>query len=165
MKHIILEANDTEVIAFDMADLAARLNKLTDTRDKRGKIYPLGMLLAMIILAKLAGEDKPSGIAEWIRLRCDSFVTIFNCKHRRMPCLNIVRAVLQCVVSIEELKRVLGDYLYETYGGQQSRLVTMDGKTMRGTIPKGCTQGTHLLAAYGRGLTGALKTGSTTGGM
>lgn len=148
MKHIILEANDTGVIAFDLADLAARLNKLTDTRDKRGKIYPLGMLLAMIILAKLAGEDKPSGIAEWIRLRCDAFVTIFNCKHRRMPCLNIIRGVLQEVVSIEELEKLLGDYLYETYGGQQSRLVTMDGKTMRGTIPKGCTQGTHLLAAY-----------------
>lgn len=82
MKHIILEANDTDVIAFDLADLAARLNKLTDTRDKRGKIYPLGMLLTMIILAKLAGEDKPSGIAEWIRLRRDAFVTIFNCKHR-----------------------------------------------------------------------------------
>jgi predicted transposase YbfD/YdcC len=65
-----------------------------------------------------------------------------------MPCLNIIRGVLQEVVSIEELEKLLGDYLYETYGGQHARLVTMDGKTMRGTIPKGCTQGTHLLAAY-----------------
>jgi predicted transposase YbfD/YdcC len=148
MKHIILEANDTDVIAFDLADLAACLNKLTDTRDKRGKIYPLGMLLTMIILAKLAGEDKPSGIAEWIRLRRDAFVTIFNCKHQRMPCLNIIRGVLQEVISIEELEKLLGNYLYKTYGGQQSRLVTMDGKTMRGTIPKGCRQGIHLMAAY-----------------
>lgn len=148
MKHIILEANETDVIAFNLADLATRLNQLTDTRDKRGKIYPLGMLLTMIILAKLAGEDKPSGIAEWIRLRCDAFVTIFNCKHQRMPCLNIIRGVLQEVISIEELEKVLVDYLHETYGGQQSQLVTIDGKTMRGTIPKGYTQGVHLLAAY-----------------
>lgn len=148
MKHIILEANETDVIAFNLADLATRLNQLTDTRDKRGKIYPLGMLLTMIILAKLAGEDKPSGIAEWIRLRCDAFVIIFNCKHQRMPCLNIIRGVLQEVIAIEELEKVLVDYLHETYGGQQSQLVTIDGKTMRGTIPKGYRQGVHLLAAY-----------------
>lgn len=65
-----------------------------------------------------------------------------------MPCLNIIRGVLQEVISIEELEKLLGDYLYERYGGQQSRLVSMDGKTMRGTIPKGCTQGIHLMAAY-----------------
>ena len=148
MKHIILEANETGVIAFNLADLAARLNHLTDTRARRGRIYPLGMLLTMIILAKLAGEDKPSGIVEWIRLRGNAFVAIFNCKHQRMPCLNIVRWVLQEVISIEELEKILGEYLYETYGGQHSHLLTVDGKTMRGTIPKGYTQGVHLMAAY-----------------
>jgi predicted transposase YbfD/YdcC len=38
--------------------------------------------------------------------------------------------------------------LHRTYGGQQSILVTIDGKTLRGTIPKGKTRGVHLLAAY-----------------
>lgn len=94
MKHIILEANDTEAIVFDVADLAARLSQLTDTRKKRGKIYPLGMILTLVILAKLSGEDKPSGITEWIRFRRDYFVTLFNFKHQRMPCLNIIRGVL-----------------------------------------------------------------------
>lgn len=148
MKHIILEANNTDAIVFDIANLAARLEQLTDTRDKRGKIYPLGMILTLVILAKLAGEDKPSGIAEWIRLRCDAFVALFNCKHRRMPCLNIIRWVLQEIVSLAELERIFQHYLHEMYGGQASRLVTIDGKTMRGTIPKGSTQGVHLLAAY-----------------
>ncbi len=148
MKHIILEANDTDAIVFNVADLEARLSQLTDTRDKRGKIYPLSMLLTMVVLAKLVGEDKPSGIAEWIRLRCESFVTLFDCKHRRMPCLNIIRWILQEVVSLEELEKIFNQYLHETYGGQESQLVTIDGKTMRGTIPKGSTQGVHLLAAY-----------------
>lgn len=35
-----------------------------------------------------------------------------------------------------------------TAGKKVGWLVTIDGKTMRGTIPKGCTQGTRLLAAY-----------------
>jgi hypothetical protein len=124
------------------------LNQLTDTRDKRGKIYPLGMILTLVILAKLAGEDKPSGITEWIRLRCDAFVKIFNCKHHRMPCLNIIRWVLEEIVSLEELEEIVSHYLQETYGGEQSQLISMDGKTMRGTIPKGSSQGVHLLAAY-----------------
>lgn len=148
MKHIILAAKETEAIVFDVADLAARLDKLPDKRDRRGKIYPLGMILTLVILAKLAGEDRPAGITEWIRLRRDAFVQLFNCKHQRMPCLNIIRGILQEVVGVEELERVLSHYLQETYGGQQSQLVAMDGKTMRGTIPKGSTQGVHLLAVY-----------------
>jgi len=121
---------------------------MTDTRDARGKIYPLSMIITMIVLAKLAGEDKPSGITEWIRLRCDSFVKLFKCKHQRMPYLNIIRGILREIVSLDELEKIFGHYLHETYGGGHSKLISIDGKTMRGTIPKGSTQGVHLLAAY-----------------
>lgn len=148
MKHIILEANGTDAIVFDHADLAAYLNQLTDIRSRRGKIYPLSLILTTVILAKLAGEDKPSGIAEWIRLRCAAFVELFNFKHQRMPCLNIIRWVLQSIISLDELEKVFNRYLYESYGGQESCLITIDGKTMRGTIPKGSTTGVHLLAAF-----------------
>ena len=149
MQHIILATQDTTSgIVFNIADLEARLNQLTDTRDKRGKIYSLGMILIMVILAKLSGEDKPSGIAQWIRLRCHAFVKLFNCKHQRMPCLNTIRSVLQEVVSLEELEAIFWRYLHETYGGHESQLIAIDGKTMRGTIPKGSSQGVHLLAAY-----------------
>lgn len=148
MKSIILESLDTEAIVFDLADLAAQLERLPDSRDKRGKIYPLGMVLALVVLAKLAGEDRPSGIAQWIRLRCEAFVSLFNCQHQRMPCLNIIRWILQEIVSAEALERAFAHYLHETYGGQHSQLVAIDGKTMRGTIPKGHSQGVHLLAAF-----------------
>lgn len=148
MKRITLEAKNTEAIAFDVAELMARLDRLPDTRDRRGKIYPLGMVLTLIILAKLAGEDKPSGICEWIRLRRDTFVAVFNCQHQRMPCLNTIRWILQEVISVEALEKEFTRFLYETYGGRQSQLIAIDGKTMRGTIPKGQTQGVHLLAAY-----------------
>jgi hypothetical protein len=139
VKHIILEANNTDAIIFDIRDLETRFKQLTDTRHAQGKIYPLSMILTLVILAKLAGEDKPSGITEWIRLRCDSFVKLFKRTHQRMPCLNIIRGVLQEIVSLEELERIFGHYLHETYGGRQSKLVSIDGKTMRGTIPKGST--------------------------
>ena len=147
MKHIILEGQETGVVVLDVADLANHLEQLPDPRDRRGKVYPLGMVLTLVILAKLAGEDKPSGITEWIRLRRDAFVELFNFKHRRMPCLNVIRGLLTNICD-EALEKAFNHYLAATYGGQQSQLVVIDGKTMRGTIPKGQTRGVHLLAAY-----------------
>jgi predicted transposase YbfD/YdcC len=124
------------------------LDQLTDTRQARGKIYSLSFILTIVLLAKLAGEDKPSAIAEWIKLRRVQLVTAFGCQRDRVPCLNTIRTVLSEVVSLAELQRLFKQYLHESYGGQQSRLLTMDGKTMCGTIPKGGQQGVHLLAAY-----------------
>ena len=139
MKHIILEGQGTGAVVLDVADLVARLEQLPDPRDRRGKIYPLGMVLTLVILAKLAGEDKPSAITEWIRLWCDAFVKLFNCKHRRMPCLDIICGLL-ANISDEALEKAFNHYLAATYGSQQSQLVVIDRKTMRGTIPKGQTR-------------------------
>jgi predicted transposase YbfD/YdcC len=100
------------------------------------------------VLAKLAGEDKPSAIAEWINLRQRQLVAAFGFKEERVPCLNTIRTILSEVVSTAELQKILNQCLYESFGGQQSQLVSMDGKTMRGTIPKGGQQGVHLMAAY-----------------
>ena len=44
----------------------------------------------------------------------------------------------------DNLQQYSNQYLHQTYGGQQSILIVIDGKTLRGTIPKGKTQGVHL---------------------
>jgi predicted transposase YbfD/YdcC len=46
------------------------------------------------------------------------------------------------------MQTYLNRFLHEAYGGLVTVLVSIDGKTMRGTIPTGQTQGVHLLAAY-----------------
>lgn len=148
MQCIILKANEVKGIVFNLADLAHYLNKLTDPRDQRGKVYELGTILSMIVLARLSGQDKPHGIFEWIRIRQETFVKIFSLKRKQTPCLNTLRTILAEVVSLDELERTLQQYLNLRYGGQSSMFICIDGKTMRGTIPKGCTQGVHLLSAY-----------------
>ncbi len=65
-----------------------------------------------------------------------------------MPSLNTIRRTLAETVIAEELQTVFNRFLHQTYGGQQSILVTLDGKTLRGTIPKGESSGVHLLVAY-----------------
>ena len=52
------------------------------------------------------------------------------------------------MVDEAKLAELFRSCLHETYGGQASQLVVLDGKTLRGTIPKGKTQGVHLLAVY-----------------
>lgn len=148
MKHITFECSGTDGFIIDLSRLQQKLDQLTDTRQARGKIYSLSFILTIILLAKLAGEDKPSAIAEWIKLRRIQLVGAFGCERERVPCLNTIRTVLSEVISLAELQKQFNQYLHECFGGQRSQLVTMDGKTMRGTIPKGEQQGVHLLAAY-----------------
>ncbi len=148
MKHITIAAGEAEGIIFDLNGLVEKLDQLPDTRQARGKIYPLSFILVLVLLAKLAGEDKPSAMAEWIRLRRRRLVTALGFQRERVPCLNTIRTVLSEVVSLNELQQLFTRYLHQCFGGQRSRLISLDGKTMRGTIPKGKQQGVHLMAAY-----------------
>jgi len=148
MRDIILEASLEGVIAFNLSDLEIHLRQVKDKRSRFGKIYPLSMILVLYILAKLSGQDKPSSVTSWYQKRKALLLNCFDFHHDRLPCLNTIRNVLSDAFNAEELGDVLTGYLHREYGGQQSTLLTIDGKTMRGTIPKGLTQGVHLLAVY-----------------
>ena len=52
-----------------MRSLWRRLASLGDRRRRRGKRYGLPLVLLLIVLAKLSGEDRPSGIADWVKHR------------------------------------------------------------------------------------------------
>ena len=148
MDHITLENGQEEGFVFDVGDLMEKLTQLADPRKARGKRYSLSFLLVVILLAKLAGEDTPKGMAEWLKLRRRQIVAAFNSERDSVPAYNTIRRTLAETVSESDLQESFRQYLHQRYGGQQSILVVLDGKTMRGTIPKGKTQGVHLLAAY-----------------
>ncbi|MGH7927958.1 MAG: ISAs1 family transposase [Candidatus Binatia bacterium] len=148
MNHITLENSAEAGIVFDVGELMEKLQSLADKRKARGKRYPLPFLLVSILLAKLAGEDTPKGIADWLQLRREQIVTGFNLERNGVPAYNTIRRTLAETVSESELQEAFRQFLHQRYGGQQSILVVLDGKTLRGTIPKGKRQGVHLLAAY-----------------
>jgi predicted transposase YbfD/YdcC len=147
MKHITLTSKKSKNVVFDMGQLMEKLEELTDTRGAEGKQYPLPVLLVFILLAKLSGEHQPTGITEWIGLRRQQLMAAYQCKRQTAPSLNTIRRTLSAI-SADELHQIFKRFLHQKYGGQQSVLVAIDGKTLRGTIPKGKTQGVHLLAAY-----------------
>lgn len=148
MNHITLENRAEAGVVFDVGNLMEKFESLSDQRQARGKRYSLSFLLVAILLAKLAGENTPKGIAEWLHLRQAQVVAAFQLERERVPAYNTIRRTLAEMVSESELQAVFQQFLHQRYGGQQSILVVIDGKTLRGTIPHGKRQGVHLLAAY-----------------
>ncbi len=146
--HITLDKTVAEEIGFDVNTLLEQLKEVTDKRQARGIRYSLTFLLGIIILAKLAGQHKPSAIAQWAKLRRRHLVKAFKCQRDTVPALNTIRRTLSDTVAASELFSILNRFLHEAQGGQQSKQICLDGKSLRGTIPPGKTQGEHMLAAF-----------------
>lgn len=156
-------STDEEILVFDVGSLYARLQKMKDLRRRRGKRYPLAMILTMILLAKLAGEDEPRGIAGWLKNRAALLCRLLNFTRGTTPHHTTISRVLGGAVEAEELDEVIGAFLLDIQlasangadaGEKVWVVISFDGKTLRGTIALGETQGYHLLAAYlpGRGV-------------
>jgi predicted transposase YbfD/YdcC len=133
---------------FDVGSLYDRFLTLTDKRKARGKRYELAVVLILVVLAKLAGEDRPTGIAEWARHRQGVLTSLLGLARARLPSHNTYRRLLRDVVEVAELQTVIRQCLGELPGVGQSVLIALDGKTLRGSIETGRTRGVHLLAAY-----------------
>ena len=99
----------------------------------------------LALLAKLSGENHAYGIAQWAQKRSAALGLLLGLG-KRMPCHNTYRRVLGEWVRTAEFEAQVTAFLCE-HGGQ-SVLIALDGKTLRGTIPTGASQGVHLLAAY-----------------
>ncbi len=132
---------------LDLDSLYARFETLQDQRQDRGKRYPLALVLVLVVLAKLAGEDYPEGIAQWARARAPSLCQTLSFPRKSLPAGNTYRRILAALL-IEEFEELIRQFLKQPPGAGQSVLISLDGKVLRGTIPAGSTQGVHLLSAY-----------------
>jgi predicted transposase YbfD/YdcC len=137
-----------EALVFELNSLYAWLLKLTDGRKRRGIRYPLTLILLMVILAKLGGEDGPKGMAEWLKLRIDFLVSHLKLCRASVPHPVTISRVLGLAVDIQQFENLISAFFRSLPGAGQSSLVTMDGKTIRSTIPLGEGRGQHLLAVY-----------------
>ncbi len=133
---------------FNVGSLLSYLAKLKDTRKARGIRYSLVTILLLIILAKLCGEDTPYGIAEWAQLRSEWLIELLHLKHKRLPHHSTYRRILAEVVDSAALDKTIGDYLEQLPREKQDVVISIDGKTVRGTITAEDPFGLHLLAAY-----------------
>jgi predicted transposase YbfD/YdcC len=146
MQSIPLAPQSTSLL--DLDHLLQRLETVADGRHAKGLRYRLAPVLLLLILAKLAGQDRPSGIADWVQHRGQQLRHLLQLPWPRMPHHNTYRRLLQAVIPPEELNRLVGQELQRLPGVGQSDLLAIDGKTVRGVISPARPRGEHLLAAY-----------------
>jgi predicted transposase YbfD/YdcC len=133
---------------FDVGSLYQYLDELQDCRDPRGLRYPLAVALVFIILAKLAGEQEPRGIAQWVALRKELLKEALHFARDTTPAAITYSRILGKAVDVAQLQQTVSRFLLSRSQADQALEINLDGKALRGTIPAGRTQGVHLLAAY-----------------
>ena len=137
-----------EGLVVEMSSLFACLASLHDQRDARGLRYSLVTVLVFVVLAKLAGEDRLRGIAEWVMQRKEELAAALGLSRAQAPHASTYSRILARAVNAEELERVVSQFFARQPGAGRSVVIVLDGKTLRGTIAAGEARGVHLLAAY-----------------
>jgi predicted transposase YbfD/YdcC len=135
-------------VVFDLGSLYARFQELHDQRKPRGKRYSLATVLVILCLAKLCGEDRPSGIAEWAKHRGEWIVKVLGLKRSSMPHHNTYRRILAEGVHADELEQLMRAHFQHRGKAGYQVVMAMDGKVLRGTIDTDAQEGLWLLAAY-----------------
>lgn len=138
----------TEVgVVMDVGSLYAYFQTLRDSRKPKGLRYQLVSILVMVTMAKICGQDTPSGIADWVKHRSAQFIEVLKLKRKSMPHHSTYRRILGEVISVDELEQVVSTYLTEKKFFGKQILIAIDGKVLRGTLDDR-QEGTYLLAAY-----------------
>ncbi len=158
------EPGVAEGLSIDPASLYQAFEQVTDGRKRKGKRYPLPLLLTLLMLGKLAGETSVNGIVDWIKERQGWLRCQLNWPKRFPTNSTYSEALARC--DAEQIVIVIASVLLkaravEQCGTEPSRLqaqkqeetltyVAMDGKTLRGTLGHESVgqPSVHLLSLY-----------------
>ena len=148
-----MESNTGQVI--NVGSLYHRLESLKDRRKAKGKRYALATIMLGMFLAKLCGEDKPSGMAEWVALRGKWIAQVLGLKRKSMPSHHTYRRALADHVDAMEFEALAREHQRHCGKAGYQVVVAMDGKILRGTIDLESHDGLCLLAVFlpGEGIT------------
>jgi len=140
-------------VLYEVGSVYGRMLKLSDIRKARGKLYRLEDVLMIIVLAKLCGEDRPSGIAEWAKNHQELLVQLLHWSRPVFPSHSTYRRILAYVVYQEEVEQLVGEYNQAGEHGEVYAMVgleptTLDGKAPRGMRKKDDDFSEYLLSVY-----------------
>jgi predicted transposase YbfD/YdcC len=147
----VTPAGQERSFTINLTDLLERLQTVPDQRKRRGVRYPLAVLLAIAVLAKLCGQSQVHALAGWAQERASELASVFGLKRPRMPHPTTWTRVLGHAVTAEAIEAALQPLLLTTSAevpARASRQIALDGKTLRGTIPATKRSGVHLVTAY-----------------
>jgi hypothetical protein len=121
------------------------LGELGDPRAPRGIRYPLVPVLALCLLAALAGHTTLAAISQFGRLRKHRLAHALGFKRGTIPAASTLSELLRDL-DADHLDRIIGRWLASRHASGWE-VINLDGKTACGSRD-GEAPGTHLLAAY-----------------
>lgn len=142
-----MKCNISEGQVFDVGSLYGKFRELKDKRNPKGLRYELGTLVLLMTLAKICGEDNPSGMADWAKHRRELLCEALQLERKSMPHHSTYRRISEEVLCVEELEEMLSALWSEKRFFGKQVLLAMDGKVLRGTLNDE-QKGVYLLAAY-----------------
>ena len=152
MQYSTLELNvklPEQELVFEVGSLYSRLQELEDKRKRRGLLYELTPILFIAVLAKMMEQDQFGEIAHWAKLRTHELCQLLGLKRLTMPHRTTWARILGEAVDVKELEKIVAEFIAAQLSpeipSRGSVVVSIDGKSIRGTIPKGKTQGVHLM--------------------
>jgi len=140
-----------QALTINLSELLERLQTIPDQRKRRGVRYPLAVLLAIAVLAKLCGQSQVHALAQWAHERAAELSAVFGLKRARMPHPTTWTRVLGNAVAAAAIEAALQPLLVQPTAEvpeRASRQIALDGKTLRGTIRGTASGGVHLVSAY-----------------
>jgi len=144
------------------ASLIDLLHNLKDPRDPRGVQYPLVPVLALCLVAILAGHTSLTAIAQFGRLRGKRLGHALGFPSQKMPAATTLSLLLR-QLDADHLDRLIGAWLAGRHAAGWDH-IAIDGKVLRGSRD-GDVPGVHLLAAYApqaAAVLGQLQVAATT---
>ena len=142
------EKEQTEGKIINVKHLMSYLKRVKDRRKRRGIRYDLEIILVLFILAKLCGQNKVYGIADWVQQRSEYLTKVLGLNRKCLPHHSTYRRILTDEIDNDELEEIMSQYLAQLPRKGQDVVIAFDGKTVRGTITAQDKFGLHLLAAY-----------------
>ena len=155
-----------ESLAIDAASLYQAFEQVKDGRGKKGKRYPLALILTLILLGKMAGETTIEGIIDWVDGRKKELKRLLNWPKgfptnktyidtlAKCDYHEIAKAIAQVIVRAKEVKQCndKSTQLMERQMDGEEKLIhtAVDGKAMRGTRKhvRANQPPVHLLSFY-----------------
>src|SRR5947208_1195727 len=155
-----------ESLAIDAASLYQAFEQVKDGRGKKGKRYPLALILTLIMLGKMAGETTIEGIVDWIDGRRKELKRLLNWPKgfptnktytdtiAKCDYHEIAKAIAQVIMQAraEKQRHDESNKSIEQESDEEEKLIhtAVDGKVMRGTRKhvRANQPSVHLLSFY-----------------
>lgn len=139
------------------------LESLDDPRAARGKRHPLSALLALAVVALLAGQLGYEAIVQYGKERGWPFLQALGFTRRRGLCKATYSRVFRRI-DVVAFEAAVAAWIGARIGPGDARHLALDGKSLRGSR-EGDTPAAHLVAAYApdvEAVVGQIRVDATT---